>query len=168
MAKAAPGSASAGYDLHASAIAHCAGCTDERRRDWADVGLLRKKPPLQPHDAAETAILLTLANRTNKNTAPQAWRAVRQEVRQLALAGKADIWIVMTKGGQSHPSEARAVDGAAAAGRAADELGALVWVVPVGDAIRVAKERFAKLIESEAPASGKVTPLRARGGGTDT
>jgi hypothetical protein len=165
MAKPATSTASTGYDVPAAAIAHCGGCSDPRRRDWADAGLLRKKPPFQPHDAAETAVLLTLANRTNKNTAPQAWRVVRQNVRELALAGKADIWIVLTKGGQRHESAARAVESAAAAAQVAAALGEPAWVVPVADPIRMAKERFAKLIEREANEGGNVTPLHARGGG---
>jgi hypothetical protein len=172
VANTAPDSPGSGYNVRAAAIAACAGCTDPRRRDWADAGLLRKKPPFQPHDAAETAILYTLAKRTNKNSAPQAWRAVRHEVRQLVMSGKTDLWIVMTKGGQSFPSEARVVDGAADAAEVAEELGGLVWLVHVADAMYKAKERFEKLVKlqerfeanlrDQAGAAGNVTSLRAR------
>jgi hypothetical protein len=166
MAKPPSASTSAGYDLPATAIAHCGGWTDERRRGWADpkVGLLRDKPPFTSHDAVETAIAACLAKQTNKNAARQAWAVVRQDVRQLAVSGTEDIWIVLTQGGQRHFCEARAADGAAAAGEAAADLGAPVWVVPTADAIRTAKERFAKLIEKDATAGGEVTPLRATRG----
>jgi hypothetical protein len=162
MAKPVSTGAGAGYEVPATAIAHCGGWTDERRRGWADpkIGLLRDKPPFTSHDAVETAIAACLAKQTNKNVARQAWAVVRQEVRQLALSGTEDIWVVLTQGGQRHFCEARAVEGAAAAGEAAAELGALVWVVPAAQAIRAARERFATLIESDAAAGGDVTPLR--------
>jgi hypothetical protein len=166
MAKPASGTASRGHDLAAAAIAHCGGMTDERRRGWAEknVGLLRDKPPFTSHDAVETAIAACLAKQTNKNSARQAWKVVRHDVRQLALAGVEDIWIVLTQGGQTHLCEARAVEGAAAAAEAAAELGGLVWVVSAADAIRTARERFDRLTENEA-GKGGVTSIRARGGG---
>jgi hypothetical protein len=164
MADTALSSSGTGYDLPAAAIATCANCPQERRRDWADAGLLRKQPPFLTHDVVETAILFALTKRTNKNSAPQAWRAVRQEVRQLAVAGRTDIWIVMTKGGRGYPSEARAVDGAAAAAQVGKDLGGLVWLVHVADAVENARQRFAMLVKQQAEAGAKVTPLAARRG----
>jgi hypothetical protein len=159
-------SGSSGHDLPAATIAHCGGWPDERRRGWAERDLLKRAPPFIPHDAVETAVAARLAERTNKNSAPQAWRAVRQEVRELAMAGDDDIWIVLTQAGMSHAPDARAVSGATAAGAAAAELGTLVWVVPVRDAICRARARFAAAIEGGAQTgSGSVVPhLRDHGG----
>lgn len=151
------------YDLAATDIAACGGWSGDRRRGWASGQdpLLRPAGPFSSYDAVETAIAARLADRTNKNAAPAAWREVRGRVRELVVAGTTDIWLVVSEpGGPGVRGQARidahAVAGAAAAARAAAQLQKPVWIVPIQDAVADAQSRFAELV----PDTGGATVRR--------
>lgn len=147
--------AAAGHPLSASVVAKCAGVDPNRRAKWA-----RRRPPLvrsgplfTAHDAVETAILAALAD-ANQKIAPDAWLAVRQDVRKLAMAGAEDLWVLVSATGFSHA----VAMGPTTAAEIAASVGEVFHVVSVAGRVAAARERFeaevAKLRRSSAGTAG--------------
>jgi hypothetical protein len=99
--------------------------------------LVRPGPHFTPHDAVETAIVAALAEANHKR-GPDAWLAVRSEVREHLMRGSDQLWIVMSARGNL----TRVACAAADATDLASEARCPVYVVPLGEVITTARERF--------------------------
>jgi hypothetical protein len=144
--------------MPASVVAKCAGVDPGRRRKWAqgDDPLVRPGPGFTDRDAVESAILGAMA-RANQKVAPDAWRAIRQDVRKLLLTGADDLWVLMSATGFGH---AVAAGPEAAAARAADSEEAY-HVISLRERIVLARARYER--EAARLATRRAT-LAALGG----
>jgi hypothetical protein len=145
--------ASAG-SITAKNIAWCARTTVPWRHNWAKENRLKPHPPFSEYDAVETALAMLIATPPRTKRGPRVWDALRAPLRELWMAG-ADIWIVIAQDGPTYA----AVDGEGAAGIAAAEVEAPVWVLHAADAISSARQRFAELPTNSA-GTGQVTPIK--------
>lgn len=84
---------------------------------------------------------------------------VRQDIRELTLAGVDDIWVLLSETGYRH----RAVDGAAAAAQWAADSEEAYRVVSVRDRIVDARQRFETEAERARTASAGRKAGRQRG-----
>jgi hypothetical protein len=126
----------------ASVVAKCAGVDPDRRRKWAqgDDPLVRPGPGLTDRDAVETAILAALA-RANQKVAPEAWRALRQDIRKLLIAGADDLWVLMSATGLGHG----VAEGAEAAAVRAAESEEAYHVIGLKERIVSTRARYSRM-----------------------
>lgn len=134
-------------------IAACGNMSADTRRRWVEVHGLLSSGPFTEHDAIETAVAGLLIARTTTQRAPQAFAAVRSQLRIEVLAGPLDLWAVVPQ-----RFEPVLVSGRSQATAAAAAAGTLVWVVALSDAIACARQRYAGCI---APTSADVRSLTA-------
>jgi hypothetical protein len=115
--------------------------------------LVRPGPQFTTHDAIETAIVAALAD-ANQKRGPDAWLAVRNDVRQHVLGGAEELWVVMSARGNF----ARVASAASEAADFASAAGCPVYVVPLHGAIAAARRRFDEEISRLAGKSRAEAP----------
>lgn len=146
----------------AASIAACGGVSRDTRRKWTQrmPPLVRPGPQFTTHDAIETAIVAALAN-VNHKRGPDAWLAVRNDVRQYVLSGVDELWIVMSAQGNF----ARVACVTSEATHFASTASCPVYVVALGAVISAARERFdqeiARLASKSHAKSAQVKSIQA-------
>jgi hypothetical protein len=146
----------------AAEIAACGGMAPDTRRYWVRKKLL-ESGAFSEHDAVDTAIAAVLTEGTTTQRSTAAFSALRQRLREEVLAGRSELWVVIPQKGL----EFRLAHSADEAAKLAAEMrGARgpVWLVPIGDAIERAKERYARCVAAAEQETGAVRPLRLAGG----